>query len=341
MILTLQVVGERAQDLGAASRKVFKGIGGTIGRLPDNDWVFPDPYVSGRHALIRYVNGTYFIEDTSTNGVFVNSLESRLAKGQAHALRDGDRLYIDAYEIEVLIKEDPARKSRHDPFADPRTTSTGDVTLFKGDRTASLAATELEPFDDLEDEEVANETEWFAAQDMRSKSPSIRPALEPAPIANVGSRPITRKPASNATVAQGAPKSSTSAANCAGSWSGSGSVQFEGGQSERLRCTAYYTSGGGGNELGLAIRCASASNKIELRGRLTYADGNVSGTWEERTYNATGTASGKANSGNVALRLAGAIPGTMNLTFSKARQSVAISTQGSKVKAVNIGLSRR
>lgn len=126
-----------------------------------------------------------------------------------------------------------------------------------------------------------------------------------------------------------------------GSWSGSGSVQFEGGQSERLRCTAYYTSGGGGNELGLAIRCASASNKIELRGRLTYADGNVSGTWEERTYNATGTASGKANSGNVALRLAGAIPGTMNLTFSKARQSVAISTQGSKVKAVNIGLSRR
>lgn len=212
MILTLQVVGERAQDLGAASRKVFKGIGGTIGRLPDNDWVFPDPYVSGRHALIRYVNGTYFIEDTSTNGVFVNSLDRRLAKGQAHALRDGDRLYIDAYEIEVLIKEDPARKSRHDPFADPRTTSTGDVTLFKGDRTASLAATELEAFDDLEDEEVANETEWFAAQDMRSKSPSIRPALEPAPIANVGSRPITRKPASNATVAQGAPKSSTSAA---------------------------------------------------------------------------------------------------------------------------------
>ena len=212
MILTLQVVGERAQDLGAASRKVFKGIGGTIGRLPDNDWVFPDPYVSGRHALIRYVNGTYFIEDSSTNGVFVNSLDRRLAKAQAHALRDGDRLYIDAYEIEVSIKEDPARKSRHDPFADPRTTSPGDVTLFKGDRTASLVATEFEEFDDLEDEEVANGTEWFGAQDMRSKSLSIRPALEPAPIASVESRPATRKPVSNGTVAQGAPKASTSAA---------------------------------------------------------------------------------------------------------------------------------
>src|SRR5690606_6885186 len=162
MILTLQVVGARARDLGTANRKVFNGIGGTIGRLPDNDWVFPDPYVSGRHALIRYVNGTYFIEDTSTNGVFVNALDRRLAKAQAHALRDGDRLYIDAYEIEVLIKEDPAQKSRRDPFADPRATSPGDVTRFKGDHTASLVMENLEDFDDAD---PANGTEWYGAPD--------------------------------------------------------------------------------------------------------------------------------------------------------------------------------
>lgn len=114
MILTLQVVGERAQDLGAESRKVFKAMGGTIGRYPDNDWIFPDPYVSGRHALIRYVNGEYFIEDTSTNGVFINSLDNRLPKAQVQPLHDGDRLYIDAYEIEVSIREDAATKSRGD-----------------------------------------------------------------------------------------------------------------------------------------------------------------------------------------------------------------------------------
>src|SRR5688572_724079 len=77
MILTLEVIGEQAQDLGASGRKIFNAIGGTIGRLPDNDWVFPDPYVSGRHALIRYLNGKYFIEDTSTNGVFVNTPDHR------------------------------------------------------------------------------------------------------------------------------------------------------------------------------------------------------------------------------------------------------------------------
>jgi type VI secretion system FHA domain protein len=217
MILTLQVVGARAQDLGAASRKVFKAIGGTIGRLPDNDWVFPDPYVSGRHALIRYVNGTFFIEDTSTNGVFVNSLDRRLAKAQAHALRDGDRLYIDAYEIEVSIMEDPARKSRHDPFAEPRTTSPNDVTRFKGDHTASLAIDEFEALDDLEeeDEDLAHGTEWFGSQEMASRSPAIRPSRDPVPFSTVEPRPITRKPAS-ANVAPPLPQAPSAGATYAG-----------------------------------------------------------------------------------------------------------------------------
>lgn len=126
-----------------------------------------------------------------------------------------------------------------------------------------------------------------------------------------------------------------------GTWSGTGSIQFEGGQSERLRCNAYYTSSSGDTVLGLAIRCASASNKIEIRGRLNYQNGSVSGTWEERTFNASGTASGQASDGRVSLRLAGAIPGAMNVTVSKSRQSVSISAQGTALRAVRIGLSRR
>ncbi|WP_116811704.1 type VI secretion system-associated FHA domain protein [Steroidobacter cummioxidans] len=118
MILTLEVTGPQAQATGAAGRKVFKAIGGTIGRLPDNDWVFPDPYVSGRHALIRYVNGKFFIEDTSTNGVFINSPDNRLTRGQPQQLRNGDLLYIDAYQINVSIQTTPPRRratirSRH------------------------------------------------------------------------------------------------------------------------------------------------------------------------------------------------------------------------------------
>ena len=123
-----------------------------------------------------------------------------------------------------------------------------------------------------------------------------------------------------------------------GSWGGSGRVQFEGGQSEALRCSAHYT--GGGNQLGLAIRCASASNRIEIRGRLVNSGGRVSGTWEERTFNVSVTASGRASDSNIVLRLAGSIPGTMSVSVAPGRQTVSISTS-SNVRSVRIGLRRR
>jgi type VI secretion system FHA domain protein len=117
MILTLEVSGAQAEDLGAGSRRVFNAIGGTIGRLPDNDWVFPDPYVSGRHALIRYLNGKFFVEDTSTNGVFINAPDNRLSRDQAHQLKSGDTIYIDAYRIQVSIERPaPSDKQQDDPF---------------------------------------------------------------------------------------------------------------------------------------------------------------------------------------------------------------------------------
>jgi hypothetical protein len=126
-----------------------------------------------------------------------------------------------------------------------------------------------------------------------------------------------------------------------GSWSGTGRVQFEGGQTESLRCNAYYTSSEGGTVLGLAIRCASAANKIEIRGRLTYSGGRVSGTWEERTFNASGTATGRANDNSVVLNLGGSVSGSMSVTVARTRQTVAISTQGTALRSVRIGLSRR
>lgn len=117
MILTLEVMGEQAGSLGGESCKVFDSIGGTIGRLPDNDWVFPDPYISGRHALIRYLNGKFFIEDTSTNGVCVNSPDNRLSRAQPYQLKDGDLLYIDAYRIQVSIEQPSRSKAKEvDPF---------------------------------------------------------------------------------------------------------------------------------------------------------------------------------------------------------------------------------
>ena len=126
-----------------------------------------------------------------------------------------------------------------------------------------------------------------------------------------------------------------------GSWSGGGRVQFEGGQTEALRCTAYYTPSGGGAHLGLALRCASASNKIDLRGRLSHSGGRIAGDWEERTYNAQGTAVGSAGDGRIVLRLTGPISGSMSVAVSRNRQTISITTQGTAIRGVQIALKRR
>ena len=102
MPLTLEVVGPKAAKMGGGARKVFQRSG-TIGRLRDNDWVFPDEYISGHHAKILFANGSFLIEDTSTNGVFINSPQNRMTRGQPYTLRHGDTVYIDDYEVRVTL----------------------------------------------------------------------------------------------------------------------------------------------------------------------------------------------------------------------------------------------
>jgi type VI secretion system FHA domain protein len=247
MILTLEVTGPQAQAMGTAGRKVFKALGGTIGRLPDNDWVFPDPYVSGRHALIRYVNGKYFVEDTSTNGVFINSPDNRLTRGQPQQLRDGDLLYIDAYQINISIQKDATEDLRNDPFAvlknggpklvpPPRRAATP-APAASEDRTENLVASRpidnrnvtilqdstvrVEEDEDEEDEDEESDenhaTEWFGmAEVVEPKKPApaavrSRPEVVKSTVA-IPPPPRPQRPAPVANVvAKAAPKEIPSA----------------------------------------------------------------------------------------------------------------------------------
>lgn len=123
-----------------------------------------------------------------------------------------------------------------------------------------------------------------------------------------------------------------------GSWRGSGQVQFSNGGRERLQCNVYYT--GGGSQLGMAIRCQSESTKVEIRSKLSYSGGRISGTWEERTFNASGSASGQGGGGKISLGISGGINGSMQVSYSPTRQNVSISTSGGGLKSVQISLSR-
>jgi hypothetical protein len=126
----------------------------------------------------------------------------------------------------------------------------------------------------------------------------------------------------------------------AGTWNGSGTARFEGGTTESLRCKGYYTNGSGGANLGLSIRCANASAKVELRANLNYADGSVSGDWEERTYNQSGTVTGKASANKINLAISGGIEGQMSVSVAGGSHSVSVSTAGPVLKGISISMSR-
>ena len=125
-----------------------------------------------------------------------------------------------------------------------------------------------------------------------------------------------------------------------GTWSGKGTARLEGGKSERLSCKGYY-SGSGGTELRLNIICANPSTKVELRSVLKYSNGHVTGTWEERNYNQTGTISGSGDDSKLRLSIGGgALKGFLSVSITGSNQSVSLSTQGSTLKGVSITFAR-
>jgi type VI secretion system protein len=108
MALRLQIVSRHRQGLGERSSMEFGRNGGTIGRSLESDWVLPDSlrYLSSRHASIDYRSGSYYIVDTSTNGVYVNDAEQPVGRGNPQRLFTGDRVRLGDYELSVEIADE-------------------------------------------------------------------------------------------------------------------------------------------------------------------------------------------------------------------------------------------
>lgn len=79
----------------------------TVGRGPGVDWVLPDSArtLSKRHFTIAFRSGKWQLTDSSTNGTFMNTNPEPLG-ADVHTLRDGDRVCVGAYEIEVRLEQD-------------------------------------------------------------------------------------------------------------------------------------------------------------------------------------------------------------------------------------------
>src|SRR5258706_12420171 len=98
MALRLTIISEQAAELGEQASVVFEKDGGTIGRAGNNRWVLPDRmrYISSHHARISFRNGGFIVEDTSTNGLFLNDEIEPVGRLRPQPLRPGDRLRLGA-----------------------------------------------------------------------------------------------------------------------------------------------------------------------------------------------------------------------------------------------------
>ena len=126
----------------------------------------------------------------------------------------------------------------------------------------------------------------------------------------------------------------------AGTWQGAGTMSFESGETENISCNGYYK--GAGN-LSVVIRCKGTSSNFELRSKLESNGDKVSGSWEERTYNATGDLSGTASAGKLNVQFGGSLTGSLEMSFSSSSQSVSVSvgTKGAGIKGVQVNLNRK
>jgi hypothetical protein len=129
----------------------------------------------------------------------------------------------------------------------------------------------------------------------------------------------------------------------AGTWSGGGVLSTSDGQEEQLRCRASYdVAGGGGEQLRLNLRCASASYNFDLASEVEYRGGAISGSWSEASRNASGTLSGRAAGDHVEAAARGdSFSAHLSLTTRGGRQTVSIQPQGTNITSVSLALSRR
>ena len=108
MILTLTIAKHPDLPPGEAMSRTFDRCNAVIGRGSDSDWQLPDPerHLSKQHCRIEFRGDRYYLVDTSKNGVFVNDSIEPLRQGNMAELRDGDRLTLGDYELEVRIESE-------------------------------------------------------------------------------------------------------------------------------------------------------------------------------------------------------------------------------------------
>ena len=110
MELVFDVVSAQQFVPGLLTTKTFKQAGGIIGRAEECDWVIPDRkrVLSSRHAEVSYRNGSFYLTDTSSNGIQLKDSGASLRKGEAQRIEHGSVYCFGDFELRARLIQDPA-----------------------------------------------------------------------------------------------------------------------------------------------------------------------------------------------------------------------------------------
>jgi hypothetical protein len=126
-----------------------------------------------------------------------------------------------------------------------------------------------------------------------------------------------------------------------GRWSGWGTISLPSGSSEQLKCIATYFVNDGGASMVQNLRCASSSYKIDATAKLKLASGVMTGEWEEKTYSAIGSVTGKTTSDGFNLDIKGdKFTAVLAVSSTNCKQSVTITPTGLDIAKIAITLGK-
>jgi hypothetical protein len=129
--------------------------------------------------------------------------------------------------------------------------------------------------------------------------------------------------------------------NLNGSWSGSGIVNLREGAKERVRCKSNYVVKSGGFNVQLDLICASDAYKFDMSSNIVMQGETLVGYWNESTHRVAGKIVGRANGGQIEVRAEGdTFTALLSVNTHGDKQSLVMSSPGSKVESVTIALNR-
>lgn len=180
-------------------QKTFRQTGGVIGRAGDCDWIITDRtrQVSKHHALISYREGTFYLTDTSSNGIHNSATGARLHKGDTVSIEQGSVYVLGDFEIRARLVHAP---------------STFGLQVGRAQAAGSVipddAFLELDPLNVLDQHQpVYSEIEALisprsASDDMRQRADYARIDMESLVVPELIAAPADAAPAPPSEMAQ-------------------------------------------------------------------------------------------------------------------------------------------